>query len=249
VDSTPLIIGLKRNRARRHITREDSIFMDHQTALNSQAAERYTLGELNSSEKEEFEAHFFDCPDCTAALKEYETFAANARAVFRDEETKASQPAPVPVRAGRLQGIRYWFSGVRVLVPALAALVLAFVLFRPAGKPLPDPTGPAVALTLAADVRNEAPHKTIASDTAWITLSIDLVSGMGTPNRWADYHWEIRDSGDNIVQQGKGRDGGPELALPRIAVSKFDSGKPYRLIVQGAPGTKPVTGNFIIDRK
>jgi hypothetical protein len=38
--------------------------MSHDQAVSSQAAERYVLGELTSSERDAFESHFFDCAVC-----------------------------------------------------------------------------------------------------------------------------------------------------------------------------------------
>jgi len=222
--------------------------MDHQMALTTQAVERYTLGELTSPEREDFEEHFFSCADCIAALREYETFAANTRAVFKEDAELAPRitpaPAPVPavIQAGWRQRLSGWF-GVRILAPAFAAVILAFVLFRP-----PDPAGPTFAFALAADVRDEAPHETIAPATVWLAPSIDLVSGSNHPNRWASYHWEVRNSGGATVAQGDGHGSVTQLTL-KIQASKFESGKEYKLVVQGEPSTGPVSASFVIDRK
>ena len=207
--------------------------MDHQLALNTQAVERYTLGELASPEREEFEEHFFSCPDCAAALREYESFAANARAVFLEDEAAAAKPATAPLepaRPGWWQRLREGF-GVRTLVPAgaAAARVLAFVLLRAA----PDPAGPTYAWTLAPDVRDEVAHETITRNTVWISPSIDLLVAADQPSRWVTYHWAIQRSVDGkIVAEADGHDGAGQLTL-KIAASKFDSGKQYRLTVQG----------------
>jgi hypothetical protein len=40
--------------------------MDHSDATGIKAVERYMLGDLSVSEVEEFERHFFDCPQCSA---------------------------------------------------------------------------------------------------------------------------------------------------------------------------------------
>ena len=57
--------------------------MNHQEALRIQAPERYALGELSSSEVEEFEEHFFTCAECAEDLSIGAIFAANARAAAR----------------------------------------------------------------------------------------------------------------------------------------------------------------------
>ncbi len=58
--------------------------MDHPEVLRMQTAEGYVLGELESHEREEFEEHFFECPDCASDLEVLTTFLLSARAVFED---------------------------------------------------------------------------------------------------------------------------------------------------------------------
>lgn len=67
--------------------------MDHLDAENLKAVERYVLGDLTVSEVEEFERHFFDCPQCSEELRALTVFQENARAVFL-----APEPAPIPAR-------------------------------------------------------------------------------------------------------------------------------------------------------
>ena len=42
--------------------------MNHAEAVETQVVERYLLGELNDSETEEFEQHYFACADCAAEV-------------------------------------------------------------------------------------------------------------------------------------------------------------------------------------
>jgi len=223
--------------------------MDHQLALSTQAVERYTLGELTSPQREEFEEHFFDCPECAAALREFESFAINTRAVFTEEEAEAKAPAPVPVayvQPGWGQRFGNWL-GVRTLVPAsaIALGILAFVSLR-APQTV---SGATFSWTMAPDVRDEVERETITPNTDWLAPTIDLLPGANHPNRWAVYHWEVRTAADDrVVASGDGHDGGEKLAL-KIDASKFDSGKAYRLVVQGEPGTSPESASFVIDRK
>jgi methionine-rich copper-binding protein CopC len=58
--------------------------MDHDTAIQTNASERYVARDLSSSEREEFEEHFSDCTRCMDDVSMASIFAANARAVFRD---------------------------------------------------------------------------------------------------------------------------------------------------------------------
>ncbi|MFN7925497.1 MAG: zf-HC2 domain-containing protein [Bryobacteraceae bacterium] len=64
--------------------------MDHQLAQSSGSVERYLLNDLTESEREAFEAHYFDCPHCAEDLRWGASFLDNAAAHFRKQKlTKA----------------------------------------------------------------------------------------------------------------------------------------------------------------
>ena len=93
--------------------------MDHNEAIQLQAAVKYVLGELSPVQRDDYEEHYFDCAECAVDIKALLTFADTAREVLRQE--KASQLARdlAPVRGGWLG----WLQPV-VAVPAFAALLL-----------------------------------------------------------------------------------------------------------------------------
>jgi hypothetical protein len=99
--------------------------MDHLDADKTKAVERYMLGDLSVSEVEEFERHFFDCPQCSEELRALTIFQANARAVFGEQD-----PAPIPARVHAPQSAAGWWRGFSPLfwnrpwATALAALVI-----------------------------------------------------------------------------------------------------------------------------
>jgi hypothetical protein len=59
--------------------------MDHETAVRSQAAERYVLEEFPPEERAAFEEHFFECPECAEEVRCASVFAANATQALREE--------------------------------------------------------------------------------------------------------------------------------------------------------------------
>jgi hypothetical protein len=65
--------------------------MDHAEAVRKLAVERYLLGELRGLAREEFEEHFFGCPECVEALEMGIGFMKNARAVFNQDRTGKSR--------------------------------------------------------------------------------------------------------------------------------------------------------------
>ena len=93
--------------------------MDHNEAVQLQAAVKYVLGELSPVQREDYEEHYFDCAECAVDIKTLATFADTAREVLRREKADQLAKDPVPAHGGWLR----WFQPV-VAVPAFAALLL-----------------------------------------------------------------------------------------------------------------------------
>ena len=98
--------------------------MDHETAVQQKATERYFLGELTGADRDGFEEHFFMCPECAEDVRAMTVFSANARAVFREE----SAPPVVPMGAflSTLSSRAFWLSAALnvVLVSGLGYTLL-----------------------------------------------------------------------------------------------------------------------------
>jgi len=92
--------------------------MDHNEAVQLQAAVKYVLGELSQVQREEYEEHYFDCAECALDLKMLATFADTTREVLRQEKANQLEKALLPSRGGWLR----WLQPA--LVPACAALLL-----------------------------------------------------------------------------------------------------------------------------
>src|ERR1700685_3142463 len=94
--------------------------MDHEGVVRQKLTERYLLGELDDQARQEFEEHYFDCPDCALDVRAGALFVEQSKAVLAEE----SQPVPAglqsktPARPG-------WFAWFR---PAFAAPVMALLL-------------------------------------------------------------------------------------------------------------------------
>jgi len=96
--------------------------MEHAEARDTQAIDRYLLGELNAAEADAFEEHYFDCADCADELRSGMQFMDGGRKVARD----ASAPAIAPVVA-----ISERRSRRMTWIPALAAAVLVLAIGTP----------------------------------------------------------------------------------------------------------------------
>jgi hypothetical protein len=117
--------------------------MNHTEAVSTAAVDRYILGQLSSSELQEFEQHFFDCAECTRELHESAMFEENAKAVFLDgsllaeaSPAKMRSPAKTKPSLWALFWQRPWNAA-----PALAALVLAAITAYQASIVIPGLRG------------------------------------------------------------------------------------------------------------
>src|SRR5690348_6465609 len=95
--------------------------MDHKQAVELQLAVKYVLGELPPVQRDEYEDHYIDCPECAKDVYAAAAFTDTAREVFR-EEARAEAPAPA-----RERGQSRWFAWLRQVVaaPAFAVLLVA----------------------------------------------------------------------------------------------------------------------------
>lgn len=103
--------------------------MDHDLVVRQKMTERYLLNELDPSARDEFEEHFFDCPDCASDVRACSLFVEHSKVALakQSESIPGSKPAPASVpQTGWLAGLR---AGLRtVLRPAFAVPVMAVLL-------------------------------------------------------------------------------------------------------------------------
>jgi Putative zinc-finger len=91
--------------------------MDHEVATAQQMTERYLLHELDSEVREEFEEHYFNCPECAADVQA----AAWLVEEIEDGVLMDPQPRPVPVPHPWLR----WLAWLRpsFVVPVMATML------------------------------------------------------------------------------------------------------------------------------
>jgi hypothetical protein len=94
--------------------------MNHNEAIELQAAVKYVLGELSPVQRDEYEDHYIDCPECAKDVHAAAAFADTTRDVFREE----AQAEAAAKKADRVGG--WWFAWLKpiVAVPAFAVLLL-----------------------------------------------------------------------------------------------------------------------------
>lgn len=97
--------------------------MDHDTVVRDKMTEKYLLEELDPEMRDEFEAHFFDCPECARDVHAASEFVTHSKNILAE----SSQPAPVVVKQPVTEpAARGWFAWLRpsFAIPALAALLV-----------------------------------------------------------------------------------------------------------------------------
>jgi hypothetical protein len=114
--------------------------MDHAFALNAEAAERYLLGEMTASERDDYEQHFFSCEECAEDVRMTAAFLANARPhlvkggmpaaadTMSGEPRVATRRAPLPWR----NAAKHFFWPLPAGAAAAAVLLLAVAGYQAA---------------------------------------------------------------------------------------------------------------------
>lgn len=144
--------------------------MTHDEAVSTLAAERYLLGEMADAEREAFEAHYFDCADCSEDVRLGATMAEGARLGLLPAPT--ARPLARPTRSASR-----WLRSP-ALPWALAATLAIVVAYQasPLRRSVATPSG-AVALspvTVRPATRGQETTVSVGSDDTVVTLAIDV---------------------------------------------------------------------------
>lgn len=91
--------------------------MTHADAIGMGAVEKYALGHLGEDERESFEEHFFDCPECARQVEGLTTFLGDVRDVL---------PSAAPSTATAPRPPRPWASIAAAAGFTLASAALAY---------------------------------------------------------------------------------------------------------------------------
>ena len=101
--------------------------MRHEEADQTQAVERYLLGDMTLAEVEQFEDHLFTCPECADSVKTGAVFVENTRAVFKETAPEAATERPR--RTMDWKPVPWWKMFMfPAFAPALAVLALLCVV-------------------------------------------------------------------------------------------------------------------------
>ena len=96
--------------------------MDHSESIRLMAAEKYLLGELTPELQEQFEAHFFECPECALDVRAGAALVEHSKVVL-------SEPLIVPRTEVPVPATRFGWLRPALVVPVMAALLDHVMLY------------------------------------------------------------------------------------------------------------------------
>jgi|SRR5579883_3208886 len=217
--------------------------MDHPEAIAMKAAERYVLGDLSVSEVEEFERHFFDCPQCSEELRLLSVLQENARAVFieqspgpRPEPVVQPVPAPAPAPIPVVEKESWWKAWTRplVLAPALAAIAVAVLIGYQTGSQKSGEPQAISSFPIYAASRGEETVVAPAANAQFYSLYMDRTWDRDFPS----YTAALRAEGSDAVRfsmpvAGVAPGQSIQVLLP---IHTLEAGR-YVLTISGNDGT------------
>ncbi|HEY3971702.1 MAG TPA: zf-HC2 domain-containing protein [Candidatus Sulfotelmatobacter sp.] len=95
--------------------------MDHTDVVRDKTTERYLLNELSPDIRDEFEEHYFDCPECAQDVSAAAQFVKHSKSVLAEKTETVSLPTTADRGVARGPW-SFWFR------PAFAAPALALLL-------------------------------------------------------------------------------------------------------------------------
>lgn len=104
--------------------------LDHAHVEEHHLVDGYLAGRLSESERDAFEAHYFDCEACLEQLEAAEDLRAGMLQVAAEDLAKSA--AAVRARLGLLAGLAAWSRRSPRLRSALAGVLLLLVALLPA---------------------------------------------------------------------------------------------------------------------
>jgi predicted anti-sigma-YlaC factor YlaD len=161
--------------------------MDHNRAVESQAVERYLLGEMTPEERDVFEEHFFACEDCANEVRAGARFRANSRQILPE----------FPGHKAEAREKRFW-NWWRPPALAWATAALAVVVVYQAAIQMPSlrrqlGAQAVPALALHANTRGESLPRVSAS-TGLFLVYFDLPGPAA-----ASYQCVLTDASGKVV--------------------------------------------------
>jgi hypothetical protein len=192
--------------------------MEHSEAVELMATERYLLGELSPEQREDFEAHFFECYECALDLRAEAALIDEAKVQLPLMETQTPAPARVKPAPRR----REWFGWMQPVwaVPAFAAMLVVIGYQNLATIPglRSAATTPRIAPWATMHVGTRAgAHTPVVADRK--SGAVVLIDDLPTDGTYASFAFALEDPQGKpfwtqTVKASGGGDGTMSLTIP-----------------------------------
>lgn len=230
--------------------------MDHKQAEELQLAVKYVLGELPSVQRDEYEDHYIDCPECAKDVYAVAAFVDAGREVLRTESIEAGRATTQENRRGWLLWLRPAFA-MPVMVVLLAIVGYQNLITVPRLKS--DSTaGKAQVFNsfslVAANVRSERGDEAVkvqVQKRETFALDFDFL-----PDRQFDHYLcQLQDEAGRVVQQASIPAEKEKQEVHLLVQNGVESAGKYNVVIAGDPEAKGewVKGNevsrlnFVVD--
>lgn len=185
--------------------------MEHTQATSTHAAERYLLGELNDSEAEAFEEHFFDCVLCADDVRDEARMIDAGRALARSSNV-------VSMAARKRAG----WGWLQVAAAAILVIGIGFsMMIAQRAQPLVA-VGRQATLEAVRD-KQQGPQVITLRKGELASLYIDVDAG--------DYRWQLNDSAGKSVGSGTADKDTTRAGL-NLLLGNLSAGN-YTLVIDG----------------
>jgi hypothetical protein len=191
--------------------------MNHELVETQHSIEKYTLDELSPDERAQFEEHLFDCPICADLVRQNFTVVENLKEVLRQKPL-----------ATAITGWRAWLQP-HSLVPILASLALACVLFYQDFGPMPGQTAEILPQVpaLKATTRGTATVVVVNRKSAFFVLPVNIDT---LPS--ASFECEFYNAADKKLLTQKSGPMNSDMDLRILLPAKTFPAGSYRLVLR-----------------
>ncbi|HXA20092.1 MAG TPA: hypothetical protein VN380_24155 [Thermoanaerobaculia bacterium] len=203
--------------------------MTHEYAKTSMATERYTLDEMESAEREDFEEHFFECSRCADDIRDAAEFAAGVR-TWKGKVPVQMRPVQIPVPVPSPSRSTWLAVAASIFAVGLGYESLWVVPHLKATQAQLAPASPGEVIQLESISRgaNEQVSKVVRADEA-VALTFPIETTEPQPL----YICEVRDDAGKVrASLPVSRAKASELVAMVLAPHTLSSGH-YKLVIRG----------------
>jgi hypothetical protein len=208
--------------------------MDHRTADQQQAAQKYLLDELPANQRAEFEEHLFDCPLCAEQVRQDFTVVENLKEVLREQPATGAATSGLRLPAN---GFLAWLKPAS-LVPSFAALALAGIVVYQNVLPAHAPSEQAQILPAASvvtPVTRGVAQPAIKVDRAKASFVLSFMVDAAKPDSFVcDFQ---KEAGASVIKLAEPQQPNASFTLNVLLSSKLFPAGRYRLVL--SPSSEP----------